>query len=363
MAFEAGKTRETLRRVAARVSAQNVSFLAGSLAYNAFVSLLPLLVLLFLVAGALDEERLAARVASATGSFLTPAAQDLVADALANTSGRTGLSVLGVLVLLWGTLKVFRGLNTAFAVIYETTEESTLLDDLRDGVTALVTLGFAVFGVVAAGAAFALLPIPFLHLLNPLLLLVGLSVAFLPLYYVFPDVSVSLREALPGAVVAAGGWAVLEAVFQVYAANAGRYEAYGILGSVLLLVTWLYFSSFVLLVGAEVNVVLRNQRRAAEADGRAEVEPVGVEPRADRGGGPASGETPTRGAAEAPGRGATERPARAGGDAAGGAGGARGSTARVHRDGGGRTRWASRLALAGGALLIAVGIALRRIQR
>ncbi|MUV58229.1 YihY/virulence factor BrkB family protein, partial [Halogeometricum sp. CBA1124] len=59
---------------------------------------------------------------------------------------------------------------------------------------------------------------------------------------------------------------MLEVGFQVYAANAGRYEAYGVIGGVLLLLTWLYFSGLVVLLGAAVNAVLSNRSRDVNVD-------------------------------------------------------------------------------------------------
>ena len=262
MRFEGGETTAVLRTVVERVREQNLTFLAGSLAYNAFVSLIPLLLLLLLAVGSVGNEMVAARVSGLTEAYLTAGAQTEIRAAVDNAGGEVGLSVTGVLVLLWGALKLFRGLDTAFAEVYATEYDSSLFKQFRDGLVALVALGLSLVALTLAGAAFAYLRIPLLHVLNPLFLLAGLSLAFLPLYYVFPDVEMTVREALPGAVVAAGGWAILEVGFQVYAANAGRYEAYGVIGGVLLLLTWLYFGGFVLLVGAAVNAVIRERERA-----------------------------------------------------------------------------------------------------
>ena len=262
MRFEGGETTAVLRTVVERVREQNLTFLAGSLAYSAFVSLIPLLLLLLLAVGSVGNEMVAARVSGLTEAYLTAGAQTEIRAAVDNAGGEVGLSVTGVLVLLWGALKLFRGLDTAFAEVYVTEYESSLFEQFRDGLVALVALGVSLVALTLAGGAFAYLRIPLLHVLNPLFLLAGLSLAFLPLYYVFPDVEMTVREALPGAVVAAGGWAILEVGFQVYAANAGRYEAYGVIGGVLLLLTWLYFGGFVLLVGAAVNAVIRERERA-----------------------------------------------------------------------------------------------------
>ncbi len=239
------------------VRRKNITFMAGSIAYNAFVSLLPLLLILFLVVAAVGNDPLALYVVELTERYLTPNAQLLLASALTDRTGQAGLSAISVVTLLWGTLKIFRGLDTAFAELYASEAESTLLDQLRDGFVVLFAVLFAILAAGVAGAAFALFPaVPYVGFLSPLVLVVGLSLAFLPMYYVFPDADVTVREVLPGTVVASVGWALLEALFQVYAAAASTYEVYGTIGAVLLLLTWLYFGGLVLMTGAAVNVVL-----------------------------------------------------------------------------------------------------------
>ncbi|WP_135820166.1 YihY/virulence factor BrkB family protein [Halostella litorea] len=242
------------------VRRKNVAFMAGSIAYNAFVSLLPLLLVLFLVVAAVGDAPLAAYVVELTEQYLTPNARNTLARSLTDRTGQAGLSAVSVVTLLWGTFKIFRGLDTAFAELYAPDADPSFVDQLRDGAVVLFSVLFAVAAAGVAAAAFALFPaLPFVGVLNPVLLVVALVLAFFPLYYVFPNADVTPREVLPGTVVAAVGWAALEAVFQVYAAAASTYEVYGTIGAVLLLLTWLYFGGLVLLVGVVVNVVLADR--------------------------------------------------------------------------------------------------------
>jgi len=60
--------------------------------------------------------------------------------------------------------------------------------------------------------------------------------------------------------VAAVGWVILQIGFQVYASNASQYAVYGLIGTVLLFVTWLYFASMFILLGVAVNAVRRRMR-------------------------------------------------------------------------------------------------------
>jgi membrane protein len=79
------------------------------------------------------------------------------------------------------------------------------------------------------------------------------------MYYVFPDVDLRVVEVLPGTVLAAVGLTALESLFRVYVALSSTGETYGVIGSVVVLVTWLYFNGLVLLLGVVVNAVLTNR--------------------------------------------------------------------------------------------------------
>jgi len=70
------------------------------------------------------------------------------------------------------------------------------------------------------------------------------------------SVSPDFREVLPGAVFASIGLVVLTLAFGFYVANFGSYNAtYGSLGAVIVLLTWLWLSAYVLLLGAEIAAV------------------------------------------------------------------------------------------------------------
>lgn len=247
----------TVRQVVALVQSGRVTFLAAGVAYYAFISLIPALLLLVVVASTVFGEAFAATVLDATHQFLAPAGQEAVTTAVASAEGRGGATVFGVVVLLWSTLKVFRGLDTAFLEVYGVEAHVGFLAQLRDAVTVAVGLGFGLAAMVAVGTVVAAVDVgPLVDVVSILLLPALLTLVFLPIYYVLPYPLVTLREALPGAVVAAIGWTVLQAIFQLYAAGAEQYKVYGVIGGILLLVTWLYVAALVVIVGAVVNAVL-----------------------------------------------------------------------------------------------------------
>ena len=244
------------KQIVAEFSEKNVTFMAAGIAYNAFVSLAPILLVLLLAISVLGggfEDRI---VMVAQDSLPGPIA-DIVVEIFQGDSAASGVSVVGLIVLIWGSLKIFRGLDTAFSEIYETTKENSFTDQLIDALTVFMAIAVAIVATVGVTAAFAALSdtIPFIGVLTPLVLVGGLVIAFVPMYYRFPDVDVDWLHVLPGAVFAAVGWAVFQALFQVYlAATSGSSENF--FGGVIVIVTWLYFSGLVLLLGAVINAVL-----------------------------------------------------------------------------------------------------------
>ncbi|WP_232686122.1 YihY/virulence factor BrkB family protein [Halobacterium zhouii] len=243
-------------RVFSDFGEKNVAFMAAGLAYNAFVSLVPMLILLFLLLSAFGagiEERLV----ELAEQWLPGPIANVVVELLGGGVPTGGASIIGLIVLVWGTFKIFRGLDTAFSEIYETEANNSITDKLRDAVVVFTALVVALIAMLAAGAVFAVFSdvIPYLGVVTPLALVAGLVVAFFPVYYVFPDTDLEVREVLPGVVFAAVGWAVFQALFQVYLSFSEPGSG-SFFGGVVVVITYLYFSSLVLLLGAVINAVV-----------------------------------------------------------------------------------------------------------
>ncbi|MCT9095485.1 YihY/virulence factor BrkB family protein [Haloarchaeobius sp. HME9146] len=249
--------KEFVTTVVDEIRAKNVTFLAGGIAYNAFVSMVPLFLFavfaLSLIGGGVRNQVLTLLTQTVSETIGT-----LVEEILRRRAdGGMGSSVVGSLILVWGALKVFRGLDTAFAQIYEVDADTSFLDQLRDGLVVLVSLVLSIAALVAATSAFAAFAgvVPYLGVFLPVVLAAGLVLAFFPMYYVFPDADVTVREVLPGVLFAAVGWALLQGLFQVYVAASTGDQAVGIFTGIMLLLTWLYFSGVVMLVGVVINAV------------------------------------------------------------------------------------------------------------
>jgi membrane protein len=70
----------------------------------------------------------------------------------------------------------------------------------------------------------------------------------------------TVRQALPGAVFFAVGWIIATKLFQFYVARYDRYNpTYLALASIIVLLTWMYLTCLLLLLGGKLNAIIRRE--------------------------------------------------------------------------------------------------------
>ena len=134
------------------------------------------------------------------------------------------------------------------------------------GITILFCFNAMVFGEKLAGIAevnfqlavplqrwIAYLNLPFIAIA-----LIGLALA---LYLLTPENYLTVRQALPGAIFFSIGWILATKLFQIYVARYDRYNpTYLALASIIVLLTWMYLTCLLLLLGGKLNAILRRER-------------------------------------------------------------------------------------------------------
>src|SRR6476620_7335769 len=134
------------------------------------------------------------------------------------------------------------------------------------GIITLFCFNAMVFGEQLAGVAEVNLQlniplqewVAFLSLPLTWLALVGLA---LGLYLLTPENYLTVKQALPGAVFFALGWMIVTKLFQFYVAKYDRYNpTYMALASIIVLMTWMYRTCLLLLLGGQLNAILRRER-------------------------------------------------------------------------------------------------------
>ena len=281
----AAEWRAVLTRTWKEAGDDNVGFLAAGIAFYAFLAFVPLLAAVVLVYGlAADPQTVAAHIGKLFATLPRDAAA-LIADQLksltSSPQSTKGISLAVALALaLYGASKGAGGVVTALNIAYGLKEDRGFLK------TTLLTLAMTVGGLLvillAVGAisvsAFVehLLPFssPVVHFAVQALawavavaaVAIGLAAVyrFAPNRPEAPWVWVS-----PGSAAATLLWLVGTAAFGLYVSHFGSYnKTYGSLGGVVVFLTWLYLTGYVVLLGGELNSELEKEQ-AAEAAGKA----------------------------------------------------------------------------------------------
>lgn len=90
------------------------------------------------------------------------------------------------------------------------------------------------------------------------LAIVALAFAFI--YRIGSSVWQPKTPLLPGAILAAISWVIISALFRLYVSNFGQYnKVYGAFGAVIVLMLWLQISALVLLIGYQLNIIIREK--------------------------------------------------------------------------------------------------------
>lgn len=276
---------QVVKRALKDSQANNLPILAGGVAFFVFIALFPALIAALTLYGLIADPALIAQQIDRLAGALPPTTRELIRSQLtALTESSSGALTIGLIVsllaALWGASLGTNGLIVAINAAYHEDETRGFV---RLRATALaLTLGAVVFVLVAlaliAGVPVALDYLGFGALgraLAQILRWVGLVTIFLVglavLYRVAGDrAGPRLRWVTPGAVVAAFLWILGSSAFSLYVSFFGNYnEIYGPLTGGIVLMLWLYLTSFIVLLGAEINAEAEHHTARDTTSGKA----------------------------------------------------------------------------------------------
>jgi membrane protein len=268
------------RRLIYETAMDTTMGLAAQMAYQFLFTLAPgLLFLWYLLSLFGTDPAKLHQMVNVLKNFLPadPKVQEIIDSLVANivVTGSTGtLANLGIFFGLWlGTLFISttsHALSRTHGVVEDRNWWSKYIIAFFlvfwFGITTLFCFNAMVFGETLAGVAEVnfQLNVPLQEWVSVLslpltgLALVGLALA---LYLLTPENYITFRQALPGAVFFAIGWIIVTKLFQFYVAKYDRYNpTYLALASIIVLMTWMYLTCLLLLLGGKLNAILRRER-------------------------------------------------------------------------------------------------------
>jgi membrane protein len=258
--------RQTIREFVA----EDPFTLAGALSYYTLLSLAPLLLVVVAVAGIIFGEEAArgevlAKLEQAIGTQAAGLAQDLLANAHERGSGWLSATVGGVGVVIGATTALAQlqaSLNQIWGVKPSPRAWYALLRTRLMSLVFVLVLGAAVIASLVASSVIAALSSRTTDALDfvwrladlgvPLALMTGL---FAALFKLLPDAQVRWRDLWVGAAITSVLFTLGRILIGLYIGRAGVTSAYGAAGSVIGLMVWIFYSSIIILFGAELTQV------------------------------------------------------------------------------------------------------------
>lgn len=264
------------RQLAHDWSEDAVSTTAAALTYFAILALFPFLLFLVALLGVVLDPHQTASLVQQLGAVAPPQVTQILGDRLnalvQHPSG--GLLTIGILGAFWSASGAVTSVMEALNRCYDVRETRPMWK--RRGLALLVTLAVGVIVIIAVLVMFA---VPFAaHFVGGTLgaainwirfpiggLIVMLSWALL--YWALPNVTPHRFQLVSfGSLFGVVIWLVASWGFSEYVRHSHGYEAtYGAVGGMIVLLVWMYISSVVVLLGAEMNKVLTPAERLKQA--------------------------------------------------------------------------------------------------
>jgi len=245
---------------------------AAALSYYFVLSVFPALIFLSALVGWMHEQHLFGKVLALISRVFPPDTMPVIyavlRDVLSNHRGT--LLSFGMIGTIWVASSGFNAMIEALDIAYDAPDNRPFWKTrlLAMGLAAICgTLLLIALAVMIVGphfgewiaahlglsSAFAVVW-PTLRWLTSLIFTV---VAVELLYFLAPNVKQRFGASLPGATFAVIAWNGLSFMLSLYFRHFANFSrTYGTLGGMIALMTWLYWTSFVLLVGAEISAEL-----------------------------------------------------------------------------------------------------------
>lgn len=259
--------------------------MAAALSYYTIFGMPALLMLVMLVAGVFaDPEVLQGRILGQIELLIGPAAAEQVAEILRNPrrpgAGNPLVAGLSMAALLFAATGAFAqlqaALNRAWGVAPDPVRGDIRNFLMKRVLSFVMILGVALLLLLATvgntlltafGSALdevlpAALSAPGLRLLSLGLSLIGATLLFSLLFHVLPDARVEWKDAWAGAAATGALFVLGNILLGLYLSRSDPASAFGAAGSLALIMIWVYYSSIIFFLGAELTQVLARHRGA-----------------------------------------------------------------------------------------------------
>jgi membrane protein len=267
--------KDILWRVYEQIGKDRVVSVAAGVTFYALLAIFPAIAALVSIYGLFADPGTIQEHLNALAGLLPGGALEIVGEQVKRITSKGGGALgvgffIGLATSLWSANAGMKAIIDALNIVYNEEEKRSFIGLNARSLT--FTVGAILFLLIALGAV-VVLPVALDYLglgeagkwmiavLRWPLLLVGVIVGLALLYRYGPSRdNPKWRWITPGSVIAAVLWLAASMLFSWYVSSFGNYnETYGSLGAVIGFMTWIWLSTIVVLLGAEINAEMEHQ--------------------------------------------------------------------------------------------------------
>jgi membrane protein len=248
----------------------NCSLMAAAISFYAILSVIPLFLVFMSISGYVlhsSKQALQTVIVILWRTSPTSIADgfQVITDLMAQ---KTVFGIIGILGSIWAASRIFSAVEDAMNTVWKVEKNrsywhSKFLTMLLVPITVLVMLSSLAFTALYAVAKNIEIPVigwklsqaHWISQISVVLLPLVLGVVmFFLTYKIIPNRKVSGRAALIGALCASGLWEIAKYLFDIYIKHYGNFQKmYGSFATIVVMLIWVYYSSYILLLGAEIG--------------------------------------------------------------------------------------------------------------
>jgi membrane protein len=245
--------------------------LSSSITYYFLFSIFPIILILISISGIFIDTP---SVKTAIFNFVDqnfPIAYEFTKSNIEKIiENRKGIGAVGSIFLIVSSTYVFDSIQFSLDKIFKCKSQRTYWKRKLYGILIIILIFIFILVSFASSTPLFYLANSIINFLNidniiSTLLLKSLSILtslisnfliFIILYFFGTNRKVSFKQIYRGALVASVGWEIAKHVFIIYINNFANFElTYGTIGSIIAFLLWIFISSIILLVGAEINSI------------------------------------------------------------------------------------------------------------
>jgi len=252
------------------LSKHHISEYTAQCAYYTILSFIPFLILIVTLVQytGISQQSLLSIIQSIIPETMSDEAFNILQEVYSKSVGTISISAIFV---LWSAMKGFYALSKGLHNIYETDKDysylrirlKSFITTISLAVSIILVLLFSVFGdTILEFSRFKITQqIENILQISKIGIFALIFIVILCMYRFIPGHKQGFKKQLPGTIVATLGWYVISLFFSIYLDTFKGFSImYGSLTTIVLAMMWVYFSMYIILLGAEVNNLKKDEK-------------------------------------------------------------------------------------------------------